>query len=527
MENQRIHREKSKLNINTGVISMLILLIFRIPLANMVGNEGNGYLAISWEIYGIFFLLFGYGYSKIITQMVGTRIAKKMYRNSIKAASTVVLAGFLSSLLGGGLLYLLSDIITEKFFGTAMAGISLKLFAPLLVTGCLLRIYRGYFEGTGTGVPTEASRLIEGLITATGVFIFVYLAGDYGTKVGALLHNEQFSFGFKAAGAVAGYLCGSILALVFMGFVYILYKTAFNRLLKRDLNRSGEKRKELLKAIYAGIPLILLEILFIRLYRIVNIYLYSLYRPAGSDFTQWIGDTGSFYGKVSVLMVLAIVIVLWFSARDKHRSRKHLVRDEFRNGKQLMAEELGRLFAIALPIGVSFIILAEQILKTLFGNASQVESNMLRVGGVSVILISLGVYLYRMLFTLQLKKQGILIQLVAFIGQTVIMVILNRTPFLAQLSLNRLSMGIAEFVFWFVFSAAALVVLMRLYRIRLRWSMILLPPMIQTFVMLLIEVLIVGLLGDKLSAWMVCGLAIIAGGFFHQITGRLPFLNQE
>ena len=53
---QRENRNKRKAGLEVGLVATLILLLFRIPLAKIIGDEGNGYLAISWEIYSIFYL---------------------------------------------------------------------------------------------------------------------------------------------------------------------------------------------------------------------------------------------------------------------------------------------------------------------------------------------------------------------------------------------------------------------------------------------------------------------------------------
>ena len=115
---QRENRNKRKAGLEVGLVATLILLLFRIPLAKIIGDEGNGYLAISWEIYSIFYLIFGYGYSKVACHMVQSRVSKELYRNSIKAMENVFVTGFFSSLLGGILLFFLAKPIGGLFFSS-------------------------------------------------------------------------------------------------------------------------------------------------------------------------------------------------------------------------------------------------------------------------------------------------------------------------------------------------------------------------------------------------------------------------
>ena len=525
MNKQKIASEKRKQNMGVGFAAMLIVLLFRIPLAGIIGDEGNGYLALGWEIYQLFFLIFAYSYTRIMASFIGSRMAKKMYRNSMTVARSVFVIGSFSLIAGAVLLFFFSNQIGSLIFQIPMVEISLKIFAPLLLVNGLLQIYRGFFEGIGTEVPTDISRLIEGIVIATGAFVGAYYAGQYGRKVGALLHNERFVYGFSSAGVVVSYVCGAVFSLFFMIFVYILYKMAFNRQLKKDNGRLAESKSSLYRAILTGAPLFVLEVAGVRLYRFVNLSLY-VRRPSVEEGGDIIAEIGRFYGKITVLMALALVVILWFAGSGRSVQRKVLIRDQFKSGKQLLTEELKRLFSLALPVGVTYLVLGEFILKALYKGAGQSSIHMMRVAGISLIAISLGVYLYRTLQTLQLVRQLIVIQLIAFLVQTMAMAAFLRMPVFVQLSAD-ISMGMAELIFWTVFSLGAAFVLRRTYRISLRLDQILVAPVVQTAMMLLIEIFIVGLLGSKLSPWLVCFLAILGGTLFYRFSGKISFLNPE
>lgn len=523
---QRENKNKRNTGLETGLAATLILLAFRIPLARLLGDEGNGYLAISWEIYSIFYLVFGYGYAKAIGQLVEIRMNKGLYRNSVEAMKTVFTVGFFSSLVGAALIFLLAGSLGRTIFQTNMVEISLKLFAPLMVLNCLVGIYRGYFEGMGTEVPTRISRLVEAIITATGAFIFVLIAGNYGAKVGALLHNENFKPGFMAAGTVGGYLCGSALAGLFLILVYVLYKKAYNRLLKKDMTRVLESKSSLLQNTFFSLPLIILEVLGIKLYRLFNLAIYGHNQLKGEAHTSAIKAIGSFYGKISVLMAIAIVLIL-FLIEEKKKKKKSYSSYEFKGGKQVLADQLEKLFSLTLPVLANFMILSQVLLKALYQSASQRDCLMLGIGGASVLFISLGVWSSRMMLNLQLKKQMILLQLAALSLEIPIVMLLNKTEIFAKLPLAELSLGIGELVFWIIFSLGQLISILKQYHMRLPWGRMILVPIIQTFVMAIIELVIVQLLKNTLPAWGVCILAIIMGSVFHQLTKKVPLLNME
>ncbi len=506
-------------NRRIGLIAVLIMLLFRIPLAGIIGDKGNAYLAVSWEIYQIFFLIFVFAYTKLMVSFVETRMAKKKYQNSVRAAKGIFLSAFFSSVLGALLLFFTSGWIGNKYFNMPLIEISLKLFAPLLFANALLNLYRAFFEGSGTIVPTDISRLVEGVVIVTAALIGVFYTRQYGSKVGALLHNEDFVYGFTAAGVVAGYLCGSIFALLFIIFVYITYKTAFTRQLKKDVTSEKEKKKDLYRAILVGIPIVLAEGVWIKIYRFTNLSLFLRHVPPEESSFDPVLTVGSFYGKASVIMITAVVIILLITQKRNG--------DEFRSGKQLLTDNLRGILGTSLPIGTSLLVLAEPLMKTLFGTAGQTVVNMMRISAVTVILLPAGVFLVRISNLFQLKRQLIIVQIIAFLIQTAAMAVIVQTNLFTKLSLNRLSMALAELIFWIVVVIGILLSLKKAFRMRLSVNRILLAPVVQTSVMLLVEILIVGLLGAKASSWLICLLAILAGGVFHQITGKLSFLDSE
>ena len=520
------HRSAKKRNLEAGILATLILLVFRIPLANIIGNEGNGYLAVSWEIYNFFYLLFGYGFSKGISQMVKKRIEKKLYINSKKSMKIIFSTGLILSLAGGALLYFGAAWIAGLFPEARMVEISLKLGSPLLVCQTMLGILRGYFEGMGTKVPTDISRLVEAVITATGALLFVFVTAGYGEKVSALLHNEHFTAGFAAAGVVFGYLCGTLLSLLFLSFVYVLYSKGYNRLLKKDLTRVPEAGSGLFLELFSSFPAILGQILFLKFYRLVNLYLYGRQLSA-EEVTSGIDIIGSFYGKITVLMALAVALILFFSEKKKKRDRKQLIQHEAKAGRLLFAEELQKLFFLAAPAMGSFIALSEALLKTLYTSGSQAESLLLGIGGVSLVFISLGMYLYRILLSQHLHKQLFFVQTTAFVLQLLFMLLITKLPPLGNFSLLNLSLGIAELVFWIVFSLGQLAVLMKIYRLRFPWGNIFLVPLIRAAIMTVVQVVIVQLLKQLLPSGMVCILAIGLGIVFYWLSGRVSILKTE
>ena len=64
-----------------GIIVRLIGMLYRIPLANYIGDEGNGYYSAAYNIYSILLILSSYSLPVAVSKMVSARLAKNQYRS--------------------------------------------------------------------------------------------------------------------------------------------------------------------------------------------------------------------------------------------------------------------------------------------------------------------------------------------------------------------------------------------------------------------------------------------------------------
>lgn len=67
-----------------GIIVRLIGMLYRIPLANYIGDEGNGYYSAAYNIYSIMLILSSYSLPVAVSKMVSARLARGQYRNARK-----------------------------------------------------------------------------------------------------------------------------------------------------------------------------------------------------------------------------------------------------------------------------------------------------------------------------------------------------------------------------------------------------------------------------------------------------------
>ena len=160
-------------------------------------------------------------------------------------------------------------------------------------------------------------------------------------------------------------------------------------------------------------------------------------------------------------------------------------------------------------------------MKTFFQSCTKTDAFMMRISSVSIVFMTLGVYLYRILVDLDLRKYVWIIQSIAFVAQTAVMI------FWITISVTGdISMPFSELVFWVIVACGELMAITKLYKMRFAWNKIVLNPIIRTTILVLAEFLVVQLLQKHLDAWLVCILALGVGIGCYELSKKLPFLKK-
>ena len=453
MINEKKQENKRKsLYFDLSFIGSIIFLLFRIPLTTIIGNEGNGYFSITWELFTLFGLVFGFGLSNVISEMIRTRFRKNQYQNATNILTATLLTGVALSLAGAAIVYFVSNHIMN-IFSMKLSGISFRLSAVLLIFYTISGVFRGYFEGTGTNIPTCFSKIVEALVAGTGALIFTVMLKDYGTIVGNLLFNNQYKPAFGAVGIIAGCICGSIFSLLFLLVVNYIYQIPLNRLLKKEEDRRFETLKNILKEIIKFSLITFIELLFFNLFRIINMGLYIRATLATDGEGKIIQYLGSYHGKVLVFVGIAILLVLSFSGRNKIRIFKSYHKSNYILCWRLFCEDLKQIVLFSIPFAIVIAVTGKNIFTAVFKSTGNIEITMLQIGSINIILIPIVVYIYQLLKRMDLNLILIMIPALAFILQTIIMSVIVKMP-----NIGSLSMIISETVFWFLIAVMEILV---------------------------------------------------------------------
>ena len=210
-----------------GVSSILVRvigLIYRIPLINILGEKGNAYYSIAFDVYSILLLLSSYSLPLAVSKMVSARNAKNQFKNLKRVFFMAISFSILVGLIAFCITFFGADFFA-KINDCPQCVIALRVLSPALVILSVLGVLRGFFQGFGTMIPTAVSNILEQIVNA----VVSLVAASALFKQGQLISESQYGFtnipeAYGAAGGTLGTVMGALFAMLFMIFLFLTFR---------------------------------------------------------------------------------------------------------------------------------------------------------------------------------------------------------------------------------------------------------------------------------------------------------------
>ena len=374
----------------TGFLIQAILLLWRIPLTNIIGDEGNGYFAVAFEIYTVFMLFFLYGLPGSVTKMVTLRESKNQLWNTKRVLTSAFLYAFLASVLGGGLLYISSDMMSKSIVHLTHSNVALQVLSVTFLFSGFAGILNGYFKGTGTNVPTTIAKILEAICVAVIGLVSATTLSEYGGRIAALLQNNQYKPAMGAAGGMIGMFAGSLIAFLFLITVYLMYRSNIRKQIHKDTVRNNEPYSQILKTLFfTSIPFVVSAFSF-QIMHFIDIFLFTTFADSNGK-TQGVTaiSLGIYYGKFIVLanFFIAVSTAIVFSVLPSIQSS--FTKGEIKTAKQKIVSLLRKISFISIPFAVALAILAEPITRLLYVDTSDSITNIFYAGSALIVVASI------------------------------------------------------------------------------------------------------------------------------------------
>ncbi len=374
-----------------GVVTKIIGAVYRIPLVNILGDEGMGYYGVAFQIYSIALTLTSYSLPLAVSKLVSGRLATKEYKN----AERIFRGALTFAIVVGGIVALLvffgADFIATQIMAMSFSAIALRVLAPCILVVALLGVLRGFFQGNDSMVPTAASQVIEQIVNAVVSIVGAYVLIEVGRTLASETGEEAYTSSYAAAGGTLGTVMGALTALVFLLVLYVLFRRRFRKHVQADKDEKQESYSQVFKVLLLTIAPVLLSATVYNLCGFVDNAMYAQIMSAqGYAESEYASLLGILTGKYDVL----VNVPLAFSTALASSLIPGLV-TVYKTGdkKQLYSriDTFNRFdMVISIPCVVGLIVLAKPILDLLFFTEDNtIASYILMIGAVSVIFYNL------------------------------------------------------------------------------------------------------------------------------------------
>ena len=195
----------------TGLICKIIAVLYRIPLAWLIGDQGLGTYQLVFPTYNLLLTISSAGLPVAISRIVSYNLAKGDVGNTRRTFQHALIILSIVGIVGTLLMIALRTFLSDRV-GDPLTVAGFVAIAPSVAIVCTMSAFRGYMQGQQDMKPTAISQLIEqvGKIIDRAAVGLSGLQNRHGRRGG-------INIGYAAAGA----LLGTSVSEAVCAFVYV------------------------------------------------------------------------------------------------------------------------------------------------------------------------------------------------------------------------------------------------------------------------------------------------------------------
>ena len=373
--------------LTVGVIIMKILgFFYKIPLGNILGDEGYSMFMGAYSIYFIFFTLATAGLPVALSRLVAEADANGRTRQEEKTFRVALVTFTCLGLLFASVMFFFPNWLAAVYLENPDAGPSIRAMAPAILLVCMVSAYRGYCQGNGNMLPTTVDEVLEVLFKViAGLILAVLVLRAY--------RGSPMALPMGSAGAIFGVSIGSAVSLTYM----IVYKHRhYNTLAApytagvHDPNDVPEDDDtvdpawKIVRAIFSiGVPIALGACIMALLNSVDSkLCMNRLQNAAGYTYREAKVLYGV-YGKAQTLFNLPAAFITPLTISIVPAISGALARKN-RDTAASVSEDSMRIAAvISIPMGVGLAVLADPIMRVLYPGSHLAGTGLLQVMGIA------------------------------------------------------------------------------------------------------------------------------------------------
>ncbi len=361
-----------------SVISRLIGLFFRIPLTRILGDTGYGAYSNAYAIYNLALLLSTFGMPTAISRLVSKRETLKEYKSSYKIFKIGLLLSSVLGLIMSLIVWFFAEEIALFLTKSSQSAIPLKALAPTIFVFSLLGVFRGFFQGKNTMIPTSVSQILEQIVHVIAGLIFAKLFIN-------IYEDNINKYAYGACGATLGTLMGAFFALIFLLCIYFMYKPYLKQRTLKDKHTAESTKAVLFSIVFTVLPIILNQVLYSLTGNLDQFIYNNILNQKGVGEEVRLVSFGRYNGKFIVLTniplaiasAIGVAIIPNITRAFEKKDKESLYSNIYKAVKFNMM--------IAIPCTLGLMVLAGPIMSVLFGDISEMSERLMLIGGISII----------------------------------------------------------------------------------------------------------------------------------------------
>lgn len=389
----------------TAVLAMATVLVklmgflFKVPLNNIIGEDGFGYFNTAYDVYNVLLMISTTGLPVAMSRMISQAQTlgnyaqiRRIYKTSLYVFLTIGIAGTLGMLLFCRQLSVM--VTTNENSWAAIAAL-----APCVLLICLVSAYRGFFQGQSNMTPTSVSQIFEAvtrLVVGLGLsWLVMKFTGDAALRAKGIVlapgesATDYGDITLAAGGAILGVTLGSLISVFYLHHKFRQSSSVLS-LTEGEAKSTRSTMKELLSI---AVP-ITLGSAGLQIINLFDTMIYMRRLTGALAWTEKMADSAKgVYNFCQTVFALPCAFIPTITIAIIPAITASITRKDMREAKATSESAVRTMALIAMPCAAGLFVMAEPIIRLLCSGYSeervQLASPMLAILGLAVIFNSL------------------------------------------------------------------------------------------------------------------------------------------
>ena len=505
----------------TAVLAMATVLVklmgflFKVPLNNIIGEDGFGYFNTAYDVYNVLLMISTTGLPVAMSRMISQAQTlgnhaqiKRIYRTSLYVFLTIGMVGSL------GMLFFcrqLSVMVTTNENSWA----AIAALAPCVLLICLVSAYRGFFQGQSNMTPTSVSQIFEAvtrLVVGLGLaWLVMKLTGEAAVRAqGIVLASGETAQDYgditlAAGGAILGVTLGSLISVVYLHHKF----RQSNQILSLGGGTAKSTRSTMKELLSIAVPITLGSAGL----QIINLFDTMIYMRRLTGALQWtekMADSAKgVYNFCQTVFALPCSFIPTITIAVIPAITASLTRKDLAEAKVTSESSVRTMALIAMPCAAGLFVMAEPVIRLLCSTYTedriQLAATMLAILGLTVIFNSLVL----LLNAIMQAHGDVVTPVVNMLIGGIIKIIVNYI-LVGQPNLNIVGAPIGTFICYISITALDLIAMKRHISARPAIFKNIIRPGLSSAIMGAATFMVYRVLSNAISSWKLACLLSLA-----------------